>query len=120
MGTTAEETPALYTLMNYADLKLGTWYPLGGMYQIVNAMHQVALEAGVKFAFNQNVQQLKIENHKISSIITDKSEFKGDIIIAAADYHFVESLLLYSRHNQYKESYWDKRVMAPQVLYTIW
>ncbi|HNE30138.1 MAG TPA: phytoene desaturase family protein, partial [Saprospiraceae bacterium] len=32
LGATPEKTPALYSLMNYADLALGTWYPRGGMY----------------------------------------------------------------------------------------
>ncbi|RYE89434.1 MAG: FAD-dependent oxidoreductase, partial [Cytophagaceae bacterium] len=27
LGATPENTPALYSLMNYADLALGTWYP---------------------------------------------------------------------------------------------
>ena len=38
LGATPQNTPALYSLMNYADLQLGTWYPKGGMYQIVKAM----------------------------------------------------------------------------------
>ena len=27
LGAMPNETPALYSLMNYADIKLGTWYP---------------------------------------------------------------------------------------------
>ncbi|MEP6628787.1 MAG: oleate hydratase, partial [Ginsengibacter sp.] len=30
LGAMPQDTPALYSLMNYAGLKLGTWYPLGG------------------------------------------------------------------------------------------
>ena len=30
LGAMPEDTPALYSLMNYAGLKLGTWYPEGG------------------------------------------------------------------------------------------
>ena len=39
LGATPEKTPALYSLMNYADMALGTWYPVGGIYTIVEAMH---------------------------------------------------------------------------------
>ncbi|TXT32736.1 MAG: phytoene desaturase, partial [Chitinophagaceae bacterium] len=36
LGALPENTPALYSLMNYADIKGGTWYPKGGMYRIVH------------------------------------------------------------------------------------
>lgn len=29
LGAMPKDTPALYSLMNYADLSLGTWYPMG-------------------------------------------------------------------------------------------
>ena len=35
LGALPEDTPALYSLMNYADIKGGTWYPKGGMYAVV-------------------------------------------------------------------------------------
>ena len=38
LGALAEKTPALYTLMNYADIVGGTWFPKGGMYNIVDGM----------------------------------------------------------------------------------
>ena len=33
--------------MNYADMALGTWYPMGGMGRLVDAMMHVAKEQGV-------------------------------------------------------------------------
>ncbi|MEY3198115.1 MAG: hypothetical protein RJA13_73, partial [Bacteroidota bacterium] len=32
LGAMPKDTPALYSLMNYADISLGTWYPMGGMF----------------------------------------------------------------------------------------
>ena len=49
LGATPQNTPALYSLMNYADMALGTWYPKGGIYEVVRGMETVAREAGVKF-----------------------------------------------------------------------
>ena len=42
LGATPQNTPAMYSMMNYADLALGTWYPMGGMNEIVKAMVKVA------------------------------------------------------------------------------
>ena len=38
------ETPALYSLMNYADISLGTWYPMGGMHKFIEAFEKIAIE----------------------------------------------------------------------------
>ncbi|MEQ9415001.1 MAG: FAD-dependent oxidoreductase, partial [Cyclobacteriaceae bacterium] len=42
LGASPSDTPALYSLMNYADMVLGTWYPKGGMNKIVEAMVTLA------------------------------------------------------------------------------
>jgi phytoene desaturase len=49
LGALPEHTPALYSLMNYADIKGGTWYPSGGMYSIVKGMYDLAIELVWRF-----------------------------------------------------------------------
>jgi phytoene desaturase len=61
LGALPENTPALYSLMNYADIKLGTWYPKGGMHRVVAGMHQLATEKGVVFHFNKNVNHIHVK-----------------------------------------------------------
>ena len=124
LGALAENTPALYSLMNYADIIGGTWYPQGGMYEIVDAMYNVALELGVNFQFNQNVTEIIIQNGKAigvktSSFTTHNSPlttFDADIVVGAADYHFIETKLLPKQYRSYTYKYWDTRVMAPSCL----
>ena len=36
LGAMPRDTPALYSLMNYAGLKLGTWYPIGGFGKVIS------------------------------------------------------------------------------------
>ena len=48
--------------MNYADIKLGTWYPQGGMYKIVEGMYNLAIELGVKFHFDHDVTAINIDS----------------------------------------------------------
>src|SRR5688572_19936650 len=64
LGATPEKTPALYSLMNYADMALGTWYPMGGMYKIVEAMVSIAEEQGAKFRFNSGVTGFEMNGVK--------------------------------------------------------
>lgn len=121
LGALPENTPALYSLMNYADIRLGTWYPRGGMYRIVDAMYQLALEQGAKFRFNTPATGIVTGHGRATAVrYTDASGKEGsleaDVVVAAADYHFVETKLLLPEDRSYSESYWNKRVMAPSCL----
>ena len=116
LGALPQHMPALYSLMNYADMEGGTWYPQGGMYSIVTAMHTLATELGVQFHFNKNVQQISIENGVARKVITDGGEWHADAVIAGADYHHAETAWLPVQYQSYTKEYWNSRVMAPSCL----
>ena len=117
LGALPENTPALYSLMNYADVKLGTWFPRGGMYKIVEGMHKLAVELGVTFHFNHNVSSIKVENGIAKTVVADNGkQFHADVVIGGADYHFIETKLLEKQYRTYSDDYWEKRVMAPGCL----
>jgi phytoene desaturase len=116
LGALPENTPALYSLMNYADIIGGTWYPKGGMYSIVKAMYELAVGLGVHFHFNENVEEIIIENNTAKKVVTKSNTWQGDVVIGAADYHFIENSLLPATARTYTEAYWDKRTMAPSCL----
>ena len=116
LGALPENTPALYSLMNYADIKGGTWYPQGGMYSVVNAMYELAIGLGVKFCFNENAEQIFVQKNMAKNLVTNKHVHEADVIISGADYHFTEEKLLAGNYRSYSESYWEKRVMAPSCL----
>ena len=116
LGALPQDMPALYSLMNYADIAGGTWYPPGGMYSVVSSMYDLARELGVTFHFQETVQHLNIASGHALGVVTDQQEYAGDVVIAAADYQHVESKWLPSEYQSYSASYWDKRVMAPSCL----
>ncbi len=118
LGALPENTPALYSLMNYADIKGGTWYPKGGMYSIVKGMYELATELGVDFHFEEQVTEIVVEKNIAKKVITrsvdgEQKTYEADVIIGGADYHHIETKLLSRAYRSYTEAYWDKRVMAP-------
>ena len=124
LGALPQNTPALYSLMNYADIKLGTWYPQGGMYKIVEAMFSLAKELGVKFCFDCDVSNIEVDNNK-ANVVTAQTTINyqpstinlpADVVIGAADYNFIETKLLPEECRTYTNEYWNKRVMAPSCL----
>lgn len=116
LGAKPQDTPALYSLMNFADIKLGTWYPKGGMHKIVEGMLALAKEKGVKFEFDCEVEKFEVENKKIVAAKTNKGRFEGKMFISGADYHHTDKHLLDPQFHNYSEKYWDKRKMAPSSL----
>ena len=116
LGAKPDNIPSLYSLMNYADLKLGTWYPEGGMFEIVQAMESLAVENGVKISLGENVKEIKVESGVARKVITDKREIEADVVVGGADYHHVEQCLLNAKDRTYSEKYWNKRVMAPSCI----
>ncbi len=115
LGAMPNETPALYSLMNYADISLGTWYPMGGMHKFIEAFEKIAKEQGVKIETNHEVTGFNYQDKKILSAKTAKGDFQSDFFISGADYQHTDSKLL-NGHANYSEKYWDKRTMAPSCL----
>jgi phytoene desaturase len=116
LGEKPENTPALYSLMNYADIALGTWYPDGGMHKIVEGMVQLAEELGVSVQYNQNVERIEVADNQVKGVVVGGTLLQADIVVAGADYHHVEQHLLPKAYRRYDEEYWDKRKMAPSSL----
>ncbi len=114
LGAIPQNTPALYSLMNFAEMKNGTWYPMGGMHEIVKAMEALAIEKGVRIKYNAEVTEINISNTIAKSAKTLDETFEADIMVASADYHHIDQLLGINRN--YNEAYWNSRIMAPSSL----
>ena len=115
LGAKPSNTPGFYNFMNYADFGLGTWHPKGGMYKVVGAMENLAIELGVKFHVNANVEKINVVSGKAIGIQVNQNNIDADIVLSGADYHFTETLLE-PNYRQYSEKYWDKKTFAPSSL----
>jgi phytoene desaturase len=116
LGEMPSRIPSLYTLMNYADMGLGTWYPEGGMSAIARTLEKIAIKLGVEFHFNADVQALVCEKNQVIGLKVDEEVIVTDHVIGSADYHFIEQNLVPKKYRRYSESYWDSRSMAPSSL----
>lgn len=115
LGAMPQETPALYSLMNYADMKLGTWYPMNGMHEIVKAMVSVAKSQGAKFIQPYEVRDFTFQGNRLTGVTDGKTTIEANVVINAGDYHHLDGLLP-EKYRNYSEKYWQKRTMAPSSL----
>jgi phytoene desaturase len=116
LGALPQNTPALYSLMNYADMIGGTWYPKGGMVKISEGMHQLCLQLGVKFELNVDVSKIAVENKLAISVLSKGKKNESDVVVSSADYHFTEQKLLDEPYRNYSPQYWETRKLAPSSL----
>jgi phytoene desaturase len=116
LGGTAREIPAMYSMMNYADIIGGTWYPMGGLRRVIEGIITLAESLGVTFVTNAAARQIVVENGTATGVRTDSSLYPAEIVLAGADYHHAEQELLEERWRNYDEKYWNDRVLSPSSL----
>ena len=115
LGAKPSKTPSFYSFMNFADFGLGTWHPKGGMYEVIKAMQNLAIELGVTMHTSMPIDKILVSNGKATGVSSGGKIFNADVILCGADYHHSESLLE-QKYRQYSEEYWDKKVFAPSSL----
>lgn len=113
LGGSPSNTPALYAIMAHIDFNLGVWYPMGGMGKLVEALVTLGKSHGVKYVFNQPVERIVVKEKHATGVKTTKGNYQADIVIANADYPYVETCLLPKESVSYPESYWRKKTVAP-------
>ena len=116
LGATPQNTPALYSLMNYSAFSQGTYYPMGGFHEIIIGLSKLAKEKGVIINCNSNVEKINVVNGKVENIVVNGEKLLFDGVIASADYHHVEQKLLEKPFRNYTTEYWEKREMSPSSL----
>ena len=115
LGAKPSDTPSFYSFMNFADFGLGTWHPKTGMFDVVQAMENLARELGVQFFVNSNIEKIIVENKTAKAVVVNGERIESDVVLSGADYHHTETLLD-KEHRMYSEKYWESRVFAPSSL----
>jgi len=95
MGLSPFDAPATFSLLPYTELAHGVWYPQGGMYAVVEALMELAQEAGAEFAFDLPVERIEVKAaHARGIILEDGQRLGADAVLANADLPYVYHDLL--------------------------
>lgn len=107
LGAKPSDTPSFYSFMNYADFGLGTWHPDGGMYKVIEGIHDLAVSLGVRIKTGANVTAINVgENKEVLSLMVDNERIDTQILVCGSDYHHSETLLE-PQYRQYSQKYWE-------------
>ncbi len=87
LGATPFQTPAIYSLLNYTELKHnGYWRVKGGMYKLVEELVKILKERGVEFYYNTEVVAVENGNGKLNKVIdSNGNKWDADIFVSNSD-----------------------------------
>jgi phytoene desaturase len=98
-GSSPYLTTGIMSMIPHLELHKGTYFPVGGMHSITSSLYQLALRHGVKFHFDQRVEQIIIKNGKAVGIKTKTNEHFADSIVSNMDiYSTYKKLLKDQKH----------------------
>jgi phytoene desaturase len=98
LGLSPYDAPATYSLLQYTELAGGVWFPLGGLYRVIESLVRIAEAHGVEFIYNGEVAQIEVSNRRATGVILgDGSRIEADVIVANADLPYVYGKLLPDR-----------------------
>ena len=114
LGLSPLDSLAMYSIITYADLALGMWYPMGGIYSLVEDMVKIAVDKGVILKTNSPVKRIIVENGRAVGVILASGEkVIADLVISNADLVYTYRDLIDERfRKQYSNQKLDRMQYA--------
>jgi phytoene desaturase len=108
LGLSPHDALAMYSLITYADIALGMWFPIGGIYRIVEDMVEMAQERGIRMRTNAPVREICIEDGRVIGVqLESGEEIAADLVISNADLPYTYQKLVPAK---YRKQYNDKKL----------
>ena len=93
-GSNPYKAPSMLSLIPHLEQNQGTYYPLGGMISITNALHRLAVKLGVQFYFNAPVQRILHDNGRVKGVVVKDENIASDLVVSNGDVYFTYKNLL--------------------------
>jgi diapolycopene oxygenase len=93
-GSDPYRAPGTLNMIAHLEHNLGAFFPDGGMYRIVEHLYQRAIDKGVNFHFNSQVEEILMEGKKASGVRAQGKSYKADLVVSGGDIYKTWSTLL--------------------------
>ena len=84
-GSNPYQAPGILNLIPHLESTLGTYFPKGGMHQITDSLVRLAEDIGVKFNYNQRVDEILTANNKIQGVRIGEQHLRCDFVVCNSD-----------------------------------
>jgi phytoene desaturase len=116
LGASPYDTPAFYSLLNHVVMTQGVYYPMGGIYALVEALSAIGKKHGVVYHTTSPVESIIVQGGRAVGIRSGGNDHMADIIVSNTDVHHTETSLLAAPYRDHSLAYWNRRVSAPSAL----
>ena len=82
-------TTSIYSLIHFLERKWGVHFAMGGTGAIVDGLHKLMQEEGIKIQLDTRVTGLTVNGKKIAAVETDKGTVYGDKVVSNIDPKFL-------------------------------
>ena len=93
-GSNPYKAPATLNMIAHLENNIGAFFPVKGMYSIVDSLYRLAQQKGVQFYFNTPVEKIEIEDKEAVGVIINGDLFTHDIIISDVDVRYLANNLI--------------------------
>jgi phytoene desaturase len=112
LGLSPFDALAMYSLITYADLALGMWYPIGGIYSLIEDMLDLADEMDVLVRTNSPVEEICIQGGRVHGVrLASGEQVNADLVISNADLPYTYRELI---DPHYRRNYSNQRLNRMQ------
>lgn len=95
LGLSPYEALATYSLLQYTEMVNGVYFPMGGLYKVVETLVEIAEGLGVTFRYEAPVARILVDRDKATGVeLADGERVDADLIVANADLPYVYEHLL--------------------------
>lgn len=93
-GSNPYKAPATLNMIAHLENNLGAFFPLKGMYSIVESIYKLALKQDIEFRFETLVDKIKIKNGQATSLQFGEQTEDFDLIVSDSDSRYVAENML--------------------------
>ena len=95
LGLSPFKSPALYTLLPFAEFDEGIWYPMGGMHELAKAMVRLLEENGGSIRLSSPVRRVETTGRRTTGVTLESGEFlAADVVVTNADLPYARDTLM--------------------------
>ena len=98
VGQSPFDAPAFFAMIPAIELKEGSFFPRGGIYNVVKTLLDKAASLGVEFHYESEVQSVLVSRNRADGIrLATGKRIEADLVVANADLPYVYRELLPDR-----------------------
>jgi phytoene desaturase len=107
IGANPFRAPSIYLMIPYLEKAGGVWFSKGGMYSLVKAFGTVFSELGGTLKTNHPVQEIIVENGRITGVMSNGSFHPADAVVSNADVAHTYKHLI---KKEFRKKWTDKKI----------